>query len=56
MNLVQAPSLVDGINLKSSISNPQAAPLVGADNLQSAIYNLQCVDIAMIRLMLKQLA
>ncbi|MCC5634210.1 hypothetical protein LC613_43190 [Nostoc sphaeroides CHAB 2801] len=46
LNLVQAPSLVGGINLKSSISPTQAASLVGADNLQSAISNLQYFDLA----------
>ncbi|MHC5861026.1 hypothetical protein [Nostoc sp.] len=33
-----------GINLKSSISNPQAASLVGAVNLKSTIGNLQLFD------------
>jgi len=44
MFLVQALPLVGGINLKSSISNPQAASLVGAVNLKSTIGNLQLFD------------
>jgi hypothetical protein len=44
MFLVQAQPLVGGINLKSSISNPQAASLVGAVNLKSTIGNLQLFD------------
>ncbi|MBG1263105.1 hypothetical protein [Nostoc commune] len=46
MFLVQALPLVGGINLKSSISNPQAASLVGAVNLKSTIGNLQLFDLA----------
>jgi len=39
MFLVQAPPQGAGINLKSSISNPQAAPKSGCS--QSQIYNRQ---------------